>query len=105
MSIATGQGEAELVFGQMVSGNYFEVLGVEPALGRAFNPEEDGAPGAYPVAVVSHKLWRERLGSATDAPGRRVRINGHPFTIVGVAPASSAAPTSASSPRSGCRWR
>ena len=88
MSMATGQGEAELVFGQMVSGNYFEVLGVEPALGRTFTPEEDAAPGAHPVAVVSHKLWRERLGGTADAAGRRVRINGHPFTIVGVAPAS-----------------
>ena len=88
MSVATGQGEAELVVGQMVSGNYFDVLGVEPALGRAFTPEEDGAPGAYPVAVVGHKFWRERLAGAADTPGRRVRINGHPFTIIGVAPAS-----------------
>ncbi|HEX5759368.1 MAG TPA: ABC transporter permease, partial [Thermoanaerobaculia bacterium] len=88
MSVASGEGEAELLFGQMVSGNYFPTLGVEPALGRTFTPEEDAAPGAHPVAVVSHAFWRERLAADPDVVGRRLLVNGHPFTVVGVAPAS-----------------
>ncbi|MGH9360399.1 MAG: ABC transporter permease, partial [Thermoanaerobaculia bacterium] len=86
MSVAAGP-EAEMALGQMVSGNYFAALGVEPVLGRLFTPAEDGAPGAHPVAILSHKLWRERFAGA-DVTGRPLRINGHPFTVVGVAPAS-----------------
>ena len=86
MSVAAG-GEAGLVFGQLVSGNYFDVLGVEPALGRTFTAEEDGAPGAHPVAVLSHDLWTERLSADASAVGRTITVNGHPFTVIGVAPA------------------
>jgi predicted permease len=76
----------ELVLGEAVSGNYFDALGVHPAAGRMFLPEEDRAPGASPVAVISHNLWRNRLGSAPDSIGKNVALNGHRFTIVGVAP-------------------
>ncbi len=72
---------------ELVSGNYFTVLGVRPALGRGFLPEEDRTPGTHPVAVISHRLWRLRFGSDPGVVGRQVGINGHPFTVIGVAPA------------------
>ena len=85
MSLTRG-GESQLVAGQIVSGNYFEVLGVQPARGRFFRPEEDAAPGAYPVAVVSDSLWRRRFGGDPALVGKDVILNGTPFTVVGIAP-------------------
>ena len=81
---ADGQGNA--VYGNLVSGNYFSVLGVRPALGRFFLPDEDRTPLTHPVMVVSHGFWTSRLGADSGAVGRTVSVNGHPFTIVGVAP-------------------
>jgi predicted permease len=81
-----GGGRTERVTGRGVSGNYFDVLGVEAALGRTFRPEEDGAPGAHPVAVIGDGLWRRRFGADPGVVGRKVLLNGHPFTIVGVLP-------------------
>jgi predicted permease len=74
------------VLGSLVSANYFTVLGVEPALGRFFTAEENRTPGGHPVVVVSHALWRARFAGDPQAIGRRVSINGHPFTLIGVAP-------------------
>jgi predicted permease len=68
-----------------VTGNYFQVLGVEPAIGRVFNLEEDRAPGASPYAVLSHDYWQTRFNGDPRLIGRRLRLNGYPFTIVGVA--------------------
>ncbi|HKQ73672.1 MAG TPA: ABC transporter permease [Blastocatellia bacterium] len=79
--------ETERLIGQIVSGNYFATLGVRPALGRFFLPEEDRTPGTRPVAVISHGLWRRRFGADPAAIGRIVSLNGRPFTVVGVAPA------------------
>ena len=79
-------GEPEPVFGQLVTGNYFDVLGVRPAAGRFFAPEEDRAPGTHPVAIVNHRLWQRRFGGRPDIVGRTVRLNAIDFTIVGVAP-------------------
>ena len=79
-------GRAERVIGLIVSGNYFDVLGVRPALGRFFLPEEDRTPGLHPVAVISHGLWRRRFGAAPDVLGRTITLNARPFTIVGVTP-------------------
>ncbi|HEY7182713.1 MAG TPA: ABC transporter permease, partial [Blastocatellia bacterium] len=79
-------GANERMFGEIVSGNYFSALGLNPSLGRGFLPEEDRTPGERAVAVVSHKLWRSRFGGDPAIVGRSVKINGHPFTIVGVAP-------------------
>jgi len=76
----------ERVFGEIVSGNYFAVLGLRPALGRGFLPEEDQKPGTSPVAIVSHKLWQARFGGDATIIGRNIKLNGQPFTIVGVAP-------------------
>ncbi len=75
------------VLGQVVSANFFSVLGVKPFLGRMLLPQEDrDTQGAYPYAVISHRLWRTYFRGITAAVGREVRINGHPYTLVGVAP-------------------
>lgn len=75
------------VWGEMVSGNYFAVLGVKAALGRTFLPEEYGdKPNAYPVVVISDALWRGRFQADPAIAGRTVRVNGHELTVVGVAP-------------------
>ena len=71
----------------VVTGNYFETLGVRPAAGRLLTASDDGPPGRQPVLVVSERLWRSRMGAGAVAAGRSVRVNGHPFAIVGVAPA------------------
>ena len=82
----SAEGGSGRVQGAVVSGNYFDVLRVRPALGRTFLPEEDRLPGAYPVAVVSYGLWQRRFGSDPGLVGREIRINGHAFTVVGIAP-------------------
>ncbi len=80
----SGNGPAVLAQGEMVSGNYFETLGVTAALGRSFNAddEKDGAP---PVAVLDFGYWQRTFGAAPDVIGRAVHFNGAAFTIVGVA--------------------
>ncbi len=86
MPMSFGDGDrSQLVFGEVVSGNYFEVLGIQPVLGRIFLPEEDRVPGGHPVAVISHNMWQNRLGSDPKLIGRAVRLNAHPFTVIGVA--------------------
>jgi predicted permease len=86
VSLGTAPGESEQAFGMIVSGNYFDVLGVRPAHGRFFSPEEDATPGTHPVAVISHGAWRRRFGADPSAIGRPVRLNGRQFTVIGVAP-------------------
>ncbi|HEV3469188.1 MAG TPA: ABC transporter permease [Pyrinomonadaceae bacterium] len=77
-------GESELVTGEFVSANYFDVLGVAAARGRTFAPEEDRTPA--PVVVLAHQLWRTRFGSDPSVVGRQINLNGLGFTVVGVAP-------------------
>src|SRR5262249_25642545 len=80
-------GRARRAYGLLVSGNYFSGLGLRPALGRFFRPD-DGAPaGREPVVVVSHEFWQVRLGAAPDVVGQTMRVNDVRLTIVGVAPA------------------
>ena len=79
-------GGAESTMGQLVSGNYYAVLGVTPAAGRVFTAEDDRVPGGHPLAVISYAYWQRRLGGSADAIGRKVLIDGTPFTIVGVTP-------------------
>jgi predicted permease len=75
------------VWGEMVSGNYFAVLGVKAARGRTFLPEEYGdKPNAYPVVVISDALWRARFQADPAIAGKIVKVNGHQLTVVGVAP-------------------
>ncbi len=77
-------GAAELAPAQFVSGNYFDVLGVRPALGRLFNAAEDGPFGGSPWAVLNHDFWRRRFGGDPSVIGRTIRVNGYPLSIVGV---------------------
>ena len=80
---------AERVWGEMVSGNFFAVLGVTPALGRVFLPAEYGdAPASFPVVVISDRYWRSHFGADPNIAGKTIRINQHQLTIVGVAPAA-----------------
>jgi predicted permease len=79
-------GSSELVAGEIVSDNFFDVLGVRPALGRSFAPEEFAGPGAGPVAILSHAFWQTRFGGAPDVVGRSFRMNGVVYAVVGVAP-------------------
>ncbi|MDP3000117.1 MAG: ABC transporter permease [Bryobacterales bacterium] len=87
-SLSLGEGErAQRVWSELVSGNYFAVLGVKPLLGRFFLPEEQGdKPGAYPVVVIGERLWRSRFNADPGVIGERVRVNQRELTIVGVAP-------------------
>jgi predicted permease len=87
LAVAAGQ-TPELVGTEIVSGSYFPVLGVSPALGRLLNEDDDGQPGAHPVVVLSHAYWLEAFGGAPDVVGRRVLVNNFPMTVVGVASAT-----------------
>jgi predicted permease len=80
--------EAEVVAGVLVTGNYFDVLGVRPVVGRAFLPEEDRTPEAHPVVVIGHSLWQRRFGGDPGVVGRTTVINAREFTVVGVMPAT-----------------
>ena len=84
-------GQAEVVGGQLVSGNYFTSLGVAPALGRLLNEMDDTASAA-PAAVISDGLWRQRFGADPSIIGRELKLNQHAITIVGVTPASFVGP-------------
>jgi predicted permease len=79
-------GQPEPLAGQLVSGNYFEVLGVKLALGRGFAPDEDRIGAPVRVAVVSDAFWRRTLEADPSVIGRIIRINGLPFALIGVAP-------------------
>src|SRR4051812_21693355 len=76
--------DVEHVFGQIVSGDYFPVLGIGAAQGRLLGPADD-RPDAPPAVVLSHAFWIRRFGGSPDAVGRSIRLNDRPFTIVGVA--------------------
>src|SRR5262249_18197510 len=77
---------AEVVWGETVSGNYFDVLGAPPALGRGFRPEEDLSPDTHPVVVLGQGLWKRRFNADPTIVGQSVYLNGRPFTVIGVAP-------------------
>ena len=72
--------------GELVSGNFFEVLGVKPFLGRLLTAADDVTPGAHPVAVVSYRYWQRQFGGDPAIVGRALRFTGVPMTIVGVTP-------------------
>jgi predicted permease len=78
-----GEGTTERIPGQRVSGNFFEMLGAVPALGRTLRPADD-APGNEKVVVLSHRLWQRRFGGDPGVVGRPVTLNGEPYTVVGV---------------------
>jgi predicted permease len=80
----TDRGETERLRAELVSGNYFRMLGVRAAAGRLIGDSDDGAEGASPICVIGYKLWQERYGGRADAVGRQVLIDNKPFQIVGV---------------------
>jgi hypothetical protein len=83
----TGQ-NVSVVRGEVVSGNYFGMLGVKAAQGRGIALEDDRTPNAHPVVVISDRLWKTRFNSDPNTLGRTTYLKGNPFTIIGIAPAS-----------------
>jgi len=79
-------GRSSRKWGYLVSGNYFDVLGVRARAGRLIAPGDDRLPGAHPVAVLSYRHWRESFGADPGVPGRTLQVNGRAFTVIGVAP-------------------
>jgi len=80
--------QSQMKYGYLVSGNFFRVMATEPQLGRGFRPEEDQVPGRDAVVVLAHDFWKNELGSDPAVVGRRVRLDGLDFTVIGVAPES-----------------
>jgi predicted permease len=78
--------DTRFVWGEVVSGNYFDVLGIRPHLGRMFLPEEDAVAGRNPVVVLGYALWQRDFGADSSIIGRSIRLNDQPLTVVGIAP-------------------
>ena len=85
LSVSRG-GNNERVWGYLVSGNYFDVLGVRPVKGRWFLPEEDVTRNTHPVAVVSYESWQRRFGGDPNLVGSDLLVNSHQFRVIGIAP-------------------
>jgi predicted permease len=84
--LSTGQATESLT-ADLVSGTYFPALGLQPSLGRLLGPEDDRTPSGHPIVVLGERLFRTRFGGDPGVVGRVLRLNGHPMTVVGVAPA------------------
>jgi len=84
----SADGHADRVFAAFVTGNYFSMLGVQPALGRLLLPGEGKTPGTDPVVVLGNEYWRKHFGGDPSVVGKAVTVNGHPCTIVGVVDAT-----------------
>jgi putative ABC transport system permease protein len=84
-----GSAPAERVWAQLVSGNFFDVLGLPASIGRTFASDEDLARNTHLVSVVSHGFWQSRLGADPSIVGKTIRLNGRPFTVIGVAPSET----------------
>jgi len=89
IAVDSGQGASadEAIAGRMVSGNYFSVLGLRPAAGRLFIGTDDTAENANPVVVLAYSYWRRKFALSPTVIGRDIRLNGSPFTVIGVTPA------------------
>jgi len=83
---AGGEVSDEKIVGRMVSGNYFTVLGLKPAAGRLFSDSDDTSENANPVAVLNYGYWQRKFALSPSVVGKDIRLNGYPFTVVGVAP-------------------
>ena len=79
-------GEKARLWGYLVTGGYFDLLGIRAFRGRLLSPSDDVTTGAHPVAVLSHASWQRRFGSDPAIVGDTIRVNGHPFTVVGITP-------------------
>src|SRR5688500_9098793 len=80
--------QCDVIWGQVVSRAYFDVVRIKPILGRTFSPEEDNAVGAHPVVVISQGLWQRRFGSDPDIVGKTIRLSNRGYQVIGVTPAS-----------------
>ena len=83
---ATMGTSSQQLFVEMATGNYFEVLGVKPARGLFFGPDDDKVPGASPKIVLAYNVWQRRYGAAEDIIGKTISVNGAPFTVVAIGP-------------------
>ncbi len=86
LNFSGGGGEPQQIQGLLVSGGYFDLLGVRAVRGRTFLPEEDRTPGASPVAVLSYDFWQRRFGGDASVIDKQMTLNNQSFTVVGVAP-------------------
>ena len=86
MLLSAGGAAPELLQVQMVSANFFDMLGAAPALGRAFSGEEDKTPGANPVVMLNYNFWQRHFGGDTGLVGRTITLNNMAYTVVGIAP-------------------
>jgi predicted permease len=86
LNIGAGGSPPQRIYGLIVTGNYFDMLGARPLIGRGFLPEEDRVPGQAPVIVLSEGVWRRQFAADPAIAGKTVHVNGRPFTVVGVAP-------------------
>ena len=98
LTVIVGDRDPEQLPGLMVTGTYFDLLGVRPSLGRAITPTDDVKGSGSAVAVLSHAAWGRLFGEDPDAIGRTVRLNGQPFEVVGVAPPGFRGTTTLGSP-------
>lgn len=80
--------QSDVIWGQVVSGSYFDVVQIKPIMGRTFTPEEDNAVGANPVVVIGQSLWQRRFGSDPDIVGKTIRLSNRGYQVIGVAPES-----------------
>jgi predicted permease len=95
----SSEGRTERVDGELVSGTYFQVLGVGAALGRVLTPDDDKVPGGHPIAVISYRYWQGRFGGSKDVIGKKLLVDGYPLTIVGVSRAGFDGTDPGSSPQ------
>jgi predicted permease len=82
----TGSGKPQRLWAALTTENYFEVLGVQPVLGRFFQPQEGQTPGGAPVAVLGYRTWQMLFSGDSKILGRTINLNQHPYTVIGVAP-------------------
>ncbi len=82
----SGSGQTERVSGELVSGNFFAVLGVKPFLGRIFSDDDNKTSGGHPVAILSYNFWKRRFAGDPGLVGKTIHLNGYPFTVVGISP-------------------
>ena len=80
------ENQNDVIWGQVVSANYFDVLQVTPMMGRGFLPDEDKTVGGSPVVVLGHSFWQRRMGSDPNIVGKTVQLNNRAYQVIGVAP-------------------
>ena len=80
------ENQNDVIWGQVVSANYFDVLQVTPMMGRAFLPDEDKTPGGNPVVVLGHSLWQRRMASDPNIVGKTLQLNNRAYQVIGIAP-------------------